>query len=93
MREDREITVIESDSGAGFKWFLIGAAIGAGIGVVKTAPGWKRSTAIPNLLSPNEYNFVAANVALERYNAVAVQTFALERDRVSINATFVNLNR
>jgi gas vesicle protein len=34
MRDDRDITVIESDSGSGFKWFLIGAAIGAGIGVL-----------------------------------------------------------
>lgn len=30
MRNDRDVTVIESDSGGGIKWFLLGAAIGAG---------------------------------------------------------------
>ncbi|MGH7593477.1 MAG: YtxH domain-containing protein [Gemmatimonadales bacterium] len=34
MRDDRDVTLIESDSGAGFKWFVLGAAIGAGLGIL-----------------------------------------------------------
>ena len=34
MRDDREVTVIESDSGGGIKWFLLGAAVGAGLGLL-----------------------------------------------------------
>lgn len=34
MRNDRDVTVIESDSGSGVKWFLLGAALGAGLGVL-----------------------------------------------------------
>lgn len=34
MRDDRDVTVIEADSGAGLKWFILGAAIGAGLGIL-----------------------------------------------------------
>ena len=34
MRDEREVTVIESDSGSGIKWFLLGAALGAGLGIL-----------------------------------------------------------
>ena len=34
VRDERDVTVIEADSGAGLKWFLLGAAIGAGIGIL-----------------------------------------------------------
>jgi len=34
MRDEREVTVIESDAGSGVKWFLLGAAIGAGLGIL-----------------------------------------------------------
>jgi gas vesicle protein len=34
MHDDRDVTVIESESGGGLKWFLLGAAIGAGLGVL-----------------------------------------------------------
>ncbi|HEY3933993.1 MAG TPA: YtxH domain-containing protein [Gemmatimonadales bacterium] len=34
MREDRDVTVIETGSGSGFGWFLLGAALGAGLGVL-----------------------------------------------------------
>jgi gas vesicle protein len=33
-REEEEVVVIESDSGAGVKWFLLGAIVGAGIGLL-----------------------------------------------------------
>ena len=32
--EEDEIMVIESDSGAGVKWFLLGALVGAGLGLL-----------------------------------------------------------
>jgi gas vesicle protein len=32
--DEEEVMVIESDSGAGVKWFLIGALVGAGIGML-----------------------------------------------------------
>ena len=34
MRDDREVVVIESDPGSGVKWLLLGAAIGAGLGIL-----------------------------------------------------------
>jgi len=34
MRDDREVTVIETGSGAGLRWFLVGAAVGAALGVL-----------------------------------------------------------
>ena len=34
MRDDRDVTVIEADSGSGLKWFVLGAAIGAGLGIL-----------------------------------------------------------
>jgi len=34
VRDDREVTVIESDSGSGLRWFVLGAAIGAGLGLL-----------------------------------------------------------
>jgi gas vesicle protein len=34
MSNDREVTVIEAESGSGFKWFLLGAAVGAGLGLL-----------------------------------------------------------
>ncbi|HEY4099794.1 MAG TPA: YtxH domain-containing protein [Gemmatimonadales bacterium] len=34
MREDRDVTVIETGSGSGFGWFLVGAALGVGLGVL-----------------------------------------------------------
>jgi gas vesicle protein len=33
MRDDRDVTVIESDGG-GFRWFLLGAVLGAGLGLL-----------------------------------------------------------
>lgn len=32
--ENREVTVIETDSGAGLKWFVYGALLGAGLGIL-----------------------------------------------------------
>ncbi|MEO5826216.1 MAG: YtxH domain-containing protein [Gemmatimonadales bacterium] len=32
--ESREVTVIETDSGAGLKWFVYGALLGAGLGIL-----------------------------------------------------------
>ena len=34
MRDDRDVTVIESDSGGGIRWFLLGAVVGAGLGLL-----------------------------------------------------------
>lgn len=34
MRDDRDVTVVEADSGSGLKWFVLGAAIGAGLGIL-----------------------------------------------------------
>jgi len=34
MREDRDVTVIETGSGSGMRWFLLGAALGAALGVL-----------------------------------------------------------
>ena len=34
MSDDREVTIIEADGGSGFKWFLLGAALGAGLGLL-----------------------------------------------------------
>jgi gas vesicle protein len=34
MRDDQDVTVIETDSGSGLKWFLLGAALGAGLGLL-----------------------------------------------------------
>ena len=34
MRDDRELTIVQSDSGSGIKWFLLGAALGAGLGIL-----------------------------------------------------------
>ncbi len=34
MRDDRDVTVIESDSSGGIRWFLLGAAVGAGLGLL-----------------------------------------------------------
>ena len=34
MRDERDVTVIEADSGSGLKWFVLGAAIGAGLGIL-----------------------------------------------------------
>jgi gas vesicle protein len=34
VRDDRDVTVIEADSGSGLKWFVLGAAIGAGLGIL-----------------------------------------------------------
>lgn len=34
MREDREVVYLEDDSGSGLKWFVLGAALGAGIGLL-----------------------------------------------------------
>lgn len=34
MRDDRDVTVIEADAGAGLRWFVLGAAIGAGLGML-----------------------------------------------------------
>ncbi len=33
-REGPDVTVIETDGGAGFKWFVVGALIGAGVGLL-----------------------------------------------------------
>lgn len=33
-RDDEEYTIIERDSGAGVKWFLVGAILGAGLGLL-----------------------------------------------------------
>lgn len=33
-RDEEEVMVIESDSGAGVKWFLVGALVGAGLGLL-----------------------------------------------------------
>lgn len=43
MRDDREVTVIESESGSGFKWFLLGAALGAGIGILLAPQSGERT--------------------------------------------------
>ncbi len=43
MREDHDVTVIETDTGSGLKWFLLGAAIGAGVGIL-LAPGSGKAT-------------------------------------------------
>jgi gas vesicle protein len=34
VRDDRDVTVIEADSGSGLRWFVLGAAIGAGLGLL-----------------------------------------------------------
>lgn len=34
MSDEREVTVIETDSGSGVRWFLLGAALGAGLGLL-----------------------------------------------------------
>ncbi|MEO5799187.1 MAG: YtxH domain-containing protein [Gemmatimonadales bacterium] len=34
LRDDREITVVEADGSAGVKWFLFGAVLGAGLGLL-----------------------------------------------------------
>lgn len=34
MRDDRDIHIVESDAGAGVKWFLAGAILGAGLGLL-----------------------------------------------------------
>lgn len=34
MRDDREITIVESDGSGGVKWFLVGAVLGAGLGLL-----------------------------------------------------------
>jgi gas vesicle protein len=34
VRDDRDVTVIEADSGSSLKWFVLGAAIGAGLGIL-----------------------------------------------------------
>jgi len=34
VRDDRDVTVIETGSGSGVRWFLLGAAIGAGLGLL-----------------------------------------------------------
>lgn len=34
MRDDRDVTVIEADGSSGLKWFILGAAIGAGLGLL-----------------------------------------------------------
>lgn len=34
MRDDRDVTVIETDGGSGFKWFVLGAIVGAGVGML-----------------------------------------------------------
>lgn len=33
-RADEDVTVIETDSGGGVKWFLLGALVGAGLGLL-----------------------------------------------------------
>src|ERR1700690_1698564 len=43
MRDDRDVTVIESDSGSGFKWFLLGAAVGAGLGLLPPPKAGERT--------------------------------------------------
>lgn len=34
LRDDREITIVESDGASGVKWFLAGAILGAGFGLL-----------------------------------------------------------
>ena len=34
VRDDREFTIVESDGSAGVKWFLAGAILGAGLGLL-----------------------------------------------------------
>ncbi|MES2304004.1 MAG: YtxH domain-containing protein [Gemmatimonadota bacterium] len=34
LRDDREFTVVESDGASGVKWFLFGAVLGAGLGLL-----------------------------------------------------------
>jgi gas vesicle protein len=43
MRDDRDVTVIESDSSSGLKWFLLGAAVGAGLGLLLAPQSGERT--------------------------------------------------
>lgn len=43
MSNDREVTLIEAEGGSGFKWFLLGAALGAGFGLLLAPQSGERT--------------------------------------------------
>ncbi len=43
MSDDREVTIIEAEGASGFKWFLVGAAFGAGLALLLAPQSGERT--------------------------------------------------